>query len=295
MARRKKGRPLSGWLIIDKPKGLTSSDVVNKLRWHYQAQKAGHGGTLDPDATGVLPIAFGEATKLLPFLEDELKCYEFWVRWGAETSTDDASGEVIAQSDLPLPKREEIIAKLANFQGEIMQTPPQVSAVKVDGERAYARAREGEVLELKARPLWVEELTMIDEEEGQAKFLMRCGKGGYVRSIARDLGRALGVYGHVAELRRMATMGFDESECLDFASVLDTSPPLLPLTDTLGIEQLEVNQGQADRLRVGAEVFGLSKDGVFMALFSGAPIAVIDVENGVGRVARGLQVSENSS
>ncbi len=289
MARRKKGLPISGWLIIDKPKGVTSSDVVNKLRWRYNAQKAGHGGTLDPDATGVLPIAFGEATKLLPFLEDSLKSYEFWVKWGAETSTDDASGEILRESDAQLPNRQDIIALLPNYHGEIMQIPPQVSAVKVDGQRAYDLARQGEALELKARPLWVEELTMIDEEKGRAKFLMRCGKGGYVRSIARDLGRDLGVLGHVDSLRRTETLGFDESEAIGFEAAVENTPELISLLDTPLLEHMNINQGHADALRVGREIFGLTGEGYYLAVFDDAPIAVIDVENCVGRVARGLQ------
>ncbi len=290
MARRKKGQPISGWLVIDKPAGFTSSDICNKLRWRYDAQKAGHGGTLDPDATGVLPIAFGEATKLLPFLEDALKSYEFWVSWGAQTSTDDAAGEVIAQSDAPMPSRAEIVEALAQFQGEIMQIPPQVSAVKVEGKRAYDLARDGADVLLNARPLWVEELSLIEESKGCAKFLMRCGKGGYVRAIARDLGRELGVLGHVKSLRRKATMGFEEKDCVGFEEAMDNMPALLALEDNPEIELIEVNQGQADRLNVGGEVFGLAEDGVFLAMFAGVPIAVVDVENGVGRVARGLNL-----
>lgn len=290
MARRKKGKPISGWLIIDKPAGVTSSDVVNKLRWCYQAQKAGHGGTLDPDATGILPIAFGEATKLLPFLEDTLKTYEFWVKWGAETQTDDASGEVLHRSENARPNRADIIARLPQYHGEIMQTPPQVSAVKINGQRAYDLAREGVDVDIKARPLWVEELTMIDEDEGRAKFLMRCGKGGYVRAIARDLGRDLGVYGHVASLRRLETLGFDESDAIAFDEAVDTTPALMAIIDTPEFEFLEVNQGHADGFRMGREAFGLAGEGVYMAVLGGTPIAVIDIENGVGKVLRGLNL-----
>ncbi len=290
MARRKKGRPISGWLVVDKPSGMTSSEVVNKLRWHYQAQKAGHGGTLDPDATGVLPIAFGEATKLLPYLEDAFKTYEFWVKWGAETTTDDASGEVIERSDAPMPSRDAIIAALPEFVGEIMQTPPNVSAVKIDGKRAYDLAREGEQMEIKARPLWVEELTLLEVAGDRAKFLMRCGKGGYVRAIARDLGRDLGVLGHVESLRRLATMGFEEEQSMSFEEILATSPEPGHLLDTPIIEHLYVNQAQADALRVGGEIFGVAGEGYYLALFEEEPLAVVDAENGVGKVARGLRV-----
>ena len=164
MGRTKKGRKLSGWLIVDKPAGIGSTDVVNKVKWLLKAQKAGHAGTLDPAATGVLALAFGEATKTVAILTDALKCYRFAVRFGAETSTDDAEGAVLATSDLR-PDTAAIAEALAGFRGEIMQVPPQVSAVKVDGARAYDLAREGEAFELTARPLWVESLDLIERPD----------------------------------------------------------------------------------------------------------------------------------
>ena len=217
MARRKKGRDISGWLVVDKPKGMTSTAVVNKVRWAYGAQKAGHAGTLDPDATGVLAVALGEATKTVPFVTDALKAYVFTVRFGQATNTDDAEGEVIGQSDLR-PDDAAIEAALAPFRGQIEQVPPQFSAIKVDGERAYARAREGETLELQARPLWVESLTLIKRVDADhARFELVCGKGGYVRSIARDLGQALGCLGHVTALRRIWSGPFEAEDGIDFA------------------------------------------------------------------------------
>ena len=202
MARGKKGRAVSGWLVVDKPAGVTSTAVVNKVKWAFGAQKAGHAGTLDPDATGVLAVALGEATKTIPYITDALKCYCFRVVLGAATATDDASGVVIATSELR-PTDAQIEAALAAFRGEILQVPPQYSAVKVDGERAYDLAREGEVMELAARPLWVERLEMTGRPDADHVDLeMVCGKGGYVRSIARDLGQALGCLGHVEWLRR---------------------------------------------------------------------------------------------
>ncbi|MBL9074279.1 tRNA pseudouridine(55) synthase TruB [Tabrizicola sp.] len=202
MGRIKKGRAVSGWLVVDKPAGITSTAVVNKVKWALSAQKAGHAGTLDPDATGVLAVALGEATKTIPWITDALKCYRFRVVLGAATETDDASGAVIATSDMR-PTAAEIEAALAAFRGEILQVPPQYSAVKVDGERAYDLAREGEAMELAARPLWVERLVVTGRPDGDHVDLeMVCGKGGYVRSIARDLGAALGCLGHVAWLRR---------------------------------------------------------------------------------------------
>jgi tRNA pseudouridine55 synthase len=202
MARGKKGRVVSGWLVVDKPAGITSTAVVNKVKWAMDAQKAGHAGTLDPAATGVLAIALGEATKTVPYITDALKCYRFMVNLGAATTTDDAEGTMIATSDTR-PSDAAIEAALMAFRGEIQQVPPQFSAVKVDGERAYDLAREGEVMDLAARPLWVERLVVLSRPDADhVELEMVCGKGGYVRSIARDLGAVLGCLGHVAWLRR---------------------------------------------------------------------------------------------
>ena len=202
MARRKKGRDVSGWLVVDKPEGITSTAVVNKVRWAFDAKKAGHAGTLDPAATGVLAVALGEATKTVPFITDALKCYQFTVRFGQATNTDDAEGEVIATSDAR-PSDDEIRAALAGFEGDIMQVPPKFSAVKIDGERAYALARAGEDVEIEARPLFVDSLTLEGRPDADHAVLeMVCGKGGYVRSVARDLGETLGCLGHVTALHR---------------------------------------------------------------------------------------------
>jgi len=203
MGRKRKGRKISGWIVVDKPAGMTSTAVVNKVRWALQAQKAGHAGTLDPEATGVLAIALGEATKTVPYITDALKNYRFTVRLGQATNTDDAEGEVIAESDLR-PGDEAIKAALGQFVGDIKQLPPKFSAVKIDGQRAYKLAREGADFEVEARPLWMEELVLTDRPDPDTIELeMTCGKGGYVRSIARDLGEVLGCYGHVQSLRRM--------------------------------------------------------------------------------------------
>jgi tRNA pseudouridine55 synthase len=202
MARTRKGRAISGWLIVDKPAGVTSTAVVNKVKWALSAQKAGHAGTLDPDATGVLAVALGEATKTVPYITDALKCYRFRVAFGAATDTDDASGRVIGTSD-QRPTDAQIEAALAAFRGQIDQVPPQYSAVKIDGERAYDLAREGEEMDLAARPLWVDSLVVLGRPDPDHVDLeMVCGKGGYVRSVARDLGEALGCLGHVQWLRR---------------------------------------------------------------------------------------------
>ena len=202
MTRTKKGRPVTGWLVVDKPAGLTSTAVVNKVKWALSAQKAGHAGTLDPDATGVLAVALGEATKTIPLIADALKCYRFRVTFGAATDTDDSAGRVIATSDVR-PTAAVVDAALPAFRGQIMQVPPQYSAVRVDGMRAYDLAREGEAMDLSPRPLWVERLTVLSRPDPDHLDLeMVCGKGGYVRAIARDLGQALGCLGHVAWLRR---------------------------------------------------------------------------------------------
>ncbi|GAB1477590.1 tRNA pseudouridine(55) synthase TruB [Paracoccaceae bacterium] len=219
MARSKTGRPVSGWLVVDKPAGIGSSTVVNKVKWALGAQKAGHAGTLDPAATGVLAVALGEATKTVPYVTDALKCYRFRVTLGAATTTDDAEGTVTETSDLR-PTDAEIEAALAAFRGDILQVPPQFSAVKVEGERAYDLAREGEVMDLAARPLWVERLELLGRPDADhADLEMVCGKGGYVRSIARDLGQALRCLGHVQWLRREWSGPFRASEGLSLEEI----------------------------------------------------------------------------
>jgi len=219
MGRTRKGRVVSGWLVVDKPAGMTSTDVVNKVKWAFQAQKAGHAGTLDPAATGVLAIAFGEATKTVSLITDALKCYRFMVTLGAATNTDDAEGTVIATS-ATRPIDAEIEAALAAFRGDIQQVPPQFSAVKVDGERAYDLARQGEAMDLAARPLWVQSLRLMARPDtDHVELEMVCGKGGYVRSIARDLGQALGCLGHVAWLRRDWSGPFVASDGITMAQI----------------------------------------------------------------------------
>ena len=219
MARTRKGRAISGWLVVDKPAGVTSTTVVNKVKWAFSAQKAGHAGTLDPAATGVLAVALGEATKTVSLITDALKCYRFVVTLGAATTTDDAEGTVIATSDLR-PTDAEILAALPAFRGDIDQIPPQFSAVKVDGARAYDLAREGEEMDLASRPLWVDRLDLISRPDAdQVELEMVCGKGGYVRSIARDLGRVLGCLGHVQWLRREWSGPFTASEGISLADI----------------------------------------------------------------------------
>jgi tRNA pseudouridine55 synthase len=258
MARTKKGRAVSGWLVVDKPAGITSTAIVNKVKWAMDAQKAGHAGTLDPAATGVLAIALGEATKTVPYITDALKCYRFRVTLGASTTTDDAEGSVLATSDLR-PSDAEIEAALAAFRGDIAQVPPQFSAVKVEGERAYDLAREGEAMDLAARPLWVERLEIVGRPDADHVDLeMVCGKGGYVRSIARDLGQALGCLGHVAWLRREWSGPFTAAEGISLeqidalAKTADLDAWLKPLELGLAdLPELPCTPEGAARLRNG--------------------------------------------
>lgn len=258
MARTRKGRDISGWLIVDKPAGPTSTAVVNKVKWALNAKKAGHAGTLDPEATGVLAVALGEATKTVPYITDALKAYQFTVRLGLATNTDDAEGEVIARSDLR-PDDAQITEKLQAFIGDIMQVPPKFSAVKIDGQRAYKLARDGEDIELAARPLWVEELLLVDRPDADHVVLeMTCGKGGYVRSIARDLGEALGCYGHVLKLRRIWSGPFEAEDGVNYetleaeARTPDLDARLLPLEVGLAdLTELRCTQDGAAKLRNG--------------------------------------------
>ena len=258
MARVKKGRAVSGWIVVDKPAGITSTAVVNKVKWAFEAQKAGHAGTLDPDATGVLAVALGEATKTVPYVTDALKCYRFLLRFGAATNTDDATGSVIAQSDIR-PDDAAIATALPAFRGDILQVPPQFSAVKIEGARAYDLARAREEFEIAARPLWVERLEVIARPDpDHLEMEMVCGKGGYVRSIARDLGAALGCLGHVVWLRRDWSGPFTAAEGISLEkldelarteALMDWLKPLeLGLSD---LPELPATAEGAARLRNG--------------------------------------------
>jgi tRNA pseudouridine55 synthase len=258
MGRAKKGRPVDGWLVVDKPAGMTSTAVVNKVKWALDAQKAGHAGTLDPEATGVLAVALGEATKTIPYITDALKCYHFRVAFGAQTTTDDAGGAVLASSTTR-PGDDDIARALAAFRGDIRQVPPQFSAVKVDGDRAYDLAREGVAMDLAPRDLYVDSLTMLSRPDADhVELEMVCGKGGYVRSIARDLGAALGCLGHVAWLRRVWSGPFEAGQGVTMdvveaeANTAALAARLLPLEVGLaGLPELPATPEGAARLRNG--------------------------------------------
>ena len=231
---------------------------MNKVRWALDAKKAGHAGTLDPEATGVLAVALGEATKTVPYITDALKAYRFTVRFGQATNTDDAEGEVIATSDLR-PDDDAIKSALGGFVGDIMQVPPQFSAVKIDGERAYKKAREGEEMALSARPLWVEELLLVDRPDpDHAELEMTCGKGGYVRAIARDLGEALACKAHVKSLRRIWSGPFEATDgvSMDQVDALAKTPKLDQF-----LQPLEVGLADLPEVRCPAESIAKLRNG----------------------------------
>jgi len=263
MRRRKpRGRPIDGWLIVDKPAGLTSTDVVNRVRRAFDAQKAGHGGTLDPLATGLLPIAFGAATKTVPYVMDGTKLYRFTLRFGEARDTDDADGQVTATTDAR-PTDEQIRAALPQFQGDIMQIPPAFSAVKVAGERAYDMAREGRAPVLEPRPARVDRFELVERVDADtAIFEVQSGKGVYMRSLARDLAAACGTLGHVAALRRLRVGPFTEAQAipLDKLARNDDTPPvspdlLLPVATALAdIPALAVNAAEAMALNQGQAI-----------------------------------------
>ncbi|WP_282604664.1 tRNA pseudouridine(55) synthase TruB [Pelagibius sp. Alg239-R121] len=270
MARKRKGRPVHGWLIVDKPLGVTSTQIVGRVRRALDAQKIGHGGTLDPLATGVLPLALGEATKTVSYAMDGRKTYRFEVCWGEATSTDDREGEVTETSD-HRPERAEIEAALADFHGTIAQIPPRFSAIKLQGERAYDLARENREFELAARPVEIERFVLCDSDRDTfnpdlASFEVDCGKGTYVRSLARDLARKLGTVGHVSALRRTSVGPFHENDAISLESLeaLGHSPAalelLLPVETALDdIPALALSETEAARLRSGQSVSMLAR------------------------------------
>jgi tRNA pseudouridine55 synthase len=214
---KKKGRPISGWVVLDKPVGMGSTEAVSKIKWLFQAEKAGHAGTLDPLASGMLPIALGEATKTVPYVQDGAKIYRFTVAWGEERSTDDLEGPVTQNSDRR-PAEVDVRALLPKYTGVIMQTPPQFSAIKIAGERAYDLAREGETVDIPAREIEIGRLDIVEHAADRTLFEVECGKGTYVRSLARDMGRDLGCFGHIAELRRVEVEPFTQE---DFVTVAE--------------------------------------------------------------------------
>jgi tRNA pseudouridine55 synthase len=288
--RRRRGRPLDGWLIIDKPPGLTSTDVVNKVRRAFDAQKAGHGGTLDPLATGVLPVAFGAATKTVPYVMDGTKLYRFTLHLGEARDTDDADGQVTEVSD-HRPDDQAITAALEKFRGDIMQVPPAYSAIKVAGERAYDMAREGRATVLEPRPARVDRFEMVARPDADTiEFEVQSGKGVYMRSLARDLAIACGTFGYVAALRRLRVGPFAIDQAIMLDKLLqygDTAPAssdfLLPvLTALADIPALALTE---------AEAFGLSHgQAISLVDLMGRIPQAADPRGGLARAMAGSRV-----
>jgi len=277
MARRgnKKGRPVSGWIVLDKPYRMGSTDAVAKIKWLFGAQKAGHAGTLDPLASGLLPIALGDATKTVPYVMDGAKVYRFTITWGEERATDDLEGAVVKTSD-NRPTREQIEAVLPNYTGVIMQVPPTYSAIKIAGERAYDLAREGAEVEIAAREVEILRLDIVEIPNADTVVMeVECGKGTYVRSLARDIGRDLGCYGYISDLRRTEVYPFAEANLvpLDTLLALAEEHPepadrfaaldqfLLGTESAMeGIPEVALHEDAAQRVRLGNPVIVRGRD-----------------------------------
>ena len=264
--RKRRGRVVNGWLIVDKPSGMTSTTVVNRVKHLYDAAKAGHSGTLDPLATGLLPIAFGEATKTVPYVMDGLKTYRFTLRLGQRTETDDAEGDVVEESDVR-PSEEDIRAALPQFIGNIQQTPPIYSAIKVNGERAYDLARANKPVVLQPRPIYIEDFQLIGyTDSDHADFLVISGKGAYMRSLARDLAQVVGTEGHISALRRLKVGPFTENDAISLdeldsiGQIVALEQRLLPVAAALDdIPALRLTGIEASRLKNGQTVSLLRK------------------------------------
>jgi tRNA pseudouridine55 synthase len=285
-APRSKRAEVNGWVVLDKPVGMTSTHAVARLKRLFNAKKAGHAGTLDPLASGVLPVAFGEATKTVPFVQDGEKAYRFTIQWGAETDSDDADGQIVARSDVR-PEINAILAALPHFIGTILQTPPAYSAIKINGERAYDIARDGETPELSPRPVTIHELVVTEFGADHATFEARCGKGTYVRAIARDLGRVLGCLGHVSALRRTRVGPFSEKDAVLLSHIEDASVPDAMRRVEAGLlelPQVVVDRDSAARLRRGQSILLRGRDapgeGAAYACCGGVVVAVGAIERG---------------
>lgn len=313
MARKRKGVPRHGWLVLDKPGTMTSTQAMAKVRWLLKAEKAGHGGTLDPIATGILPIAFGEATKTVQYAMDGHKTYRFVMKFGEATDTDDRAGTVIATAP-GRPTDAEIEAVLPRFTGQIAQVPPQYSAIKVDGERAYDLAREGEVVELASRTVRVDRYQLIGRpSEDEVEFEVACGKGTYMRSLARDLAVALGTVGHITVLRRLSVGRFtlenavtlEELEQIVAAGERDPDDLLLPIETALDqLPAIDLSATEAQRLRHGQGVLLLRRgdlerleavregaaEGAALATEAGRPVALVRLDGAELKPVRVLHV-----
>ncbi len=308
---KQKRQNLHGWIVLDKPLGLSSTQALGKVRWLFNAEKGGHGGTLDPLASGVLPIAFGEATKTIQWAMDGKKIYRFTVKWGVETSTDDLEGEAVATTG-NVAMQHDIETLLPQFIGAVQQKPPSYSAIKVSGARAYVLARAGEVVDLAARTVSIESLQTESHalDNTETTFIVRCGKGTYVRSIARDLGRALGCLGHVTLLRRLAVGPFslDDAISLEKLEALrhrDGSENSLahlirPIETVLdGIPALAMMEAEARRLKQGQRVLlhegeTLREAEAVLVTHAGTPVGMFRIEHGVLKPIRMFNLDARS-
>lgn len=295
MQKRMERRDVHGWIVLDKALNETSTGAVGAIKRIFRAKKVGHAGTLDPLATGILPIALGEATKTVPFVMDGRKVYRFTVRWGIETNTDDAEGKVVANSDLR-PDETSIRALLPEFRGVIEQTPPRFSALKVDGERAYDLARAGEEVELAPREIEIHSLNLVASPEAEhSVFEVECGKGTYVRALARDMGRRLGCLGHVTNLRRTEVGLFDEQQAISIDALKKISEEkgeagldamMLPVdAGLMSLPALNVSSNDAQRLCQGQPVLLRGRDapileGLVSVSAQGSLVALAEVEQG---------------
>ena len=295
--KKRDKRDVHGWVVLDKPVGMTSTHAVAVIKRLFSARRAGHAGTLDPLASGCLPIALGEATKTVPFVMDSRKIYRFTVRWGEERDTDDAEGRVVDTSG-ERPSRDAILALLPGFTGTIEQVPPRYSAIKVEGERAYDLARDGEVVELASRPVEIHRLDLVSTPDGDhAVFEAECGKGTYVRSLARDMGRVLGCKGHVSALRRVSVGPFAENLMIPLEQIEalchragigegNLADALLSVETALDdIPALAISKADAARLQRGQAVLLRGRDapilsGVIYVTASGQLIALAEVDRG---------------
>ena len=296
MARRRKGDKVDGWLVLDKPLGGSSAKAVAIVKRTFNAQKVGHGGTLDPMASGILPIGLGEATKTMPYIVDASKEYDFTVKWGVATDSADAEGE-ITHSDGPVPDKDAIEAVLSDFIGTIEQVPPAHSAIKVDGKRAYTLARAGEIVELKARNVEIQSLTLNshDPNKGESLFSVCCGKGTYVRSLGRDIASSLGTYGHLTALRRTRVGPFALTDAISLEKLEDlghsarASDLLRPVTTALDdIPALAVTALEAADIKLGRPIQqSEAKQGLCYLMDGDTPVAIAEVE---GEMVRPLRV-----
>jgi len=308
MARSREGRPIHGWIVLDKPEGMTSTLAVTVVKRRTGAAKAGHAGTLDPFATGILPIALGEATKTVPYLQNGEKRYRFTIRWGIATATDDPDGAVIERSDVR-PRRDRIDSVVGRFVGHIRQTPPAYSAVRIGGRRAYDLARAGDSPEIASRMVWIADLRLLDvPDDDHATFETVCGKGTYVRALARDIARTLGTAGHVMALRRTRVGPFREEHAISLDALGENMQCAAALTHLHSVETalddipaLAVTELEAGRLRNGqaisllrkadtGRIADLENGDTVLTLAGGKPVALGRYDAGEVRPVRVLKL-----